>query len=262
MTLVRAGAVPAGIAGGDLCAAAGRRRGPVGAGGAGAAGGGGDDHRRAQDRRFRDAERVVPAASTRWRIWRLIGAGLNLLRGSIGVGPTILACWAPCWPWAWWAAARVVGHRRLGARAPCAGRVCAAVRAVAAVLAAGVATAEVGATLGRWSLPFDPPGTAFTARVGVERWRARPRHACRSARVRKPPPAPIPTRDAEGLLDLIDRDVIVVFIESYGRTSFLTRRCSPTCTRRRWRQARPIWPRAGCRWPRGFLRSPTRGGQS
>ena len=25
--------------------------------------------------------------------------------------------------------------------------------------------------MGRWSLPVDPPGAAFTARVGLERWR-------------------------------------------------------------------------------------------
>jgi len=189
----------------------------------------------------------------------LIGAGLNLLRGSIGVGPTILAVLgavlavglvaAALW-WATGVWARVP-LRRPGLRGGAA---------VAAVLAAGVATAEVGATLGRWSLPFDPPGTAFTARVGVERWRLA-RATLADLHEFEAAARTDPYADAEGLLDLIDRDVIVVFIESYGRTSFDTPLFADLHPATLAAGEADLAAR-GLSMASGFLRSPTRGGQS
>ena len=104
----------------------------------------------------------------------LIGAGLNLLRRLIGVGPTILAVLG---------AVLAVGlvRRRCGGP-PASWRACPCGRpglrggaAVAAGLAAGRATAEVGATLG----PLEPAfasarQNAFTARSASERGRLSP----------------------------------------------------------------------------------------
>ncbi|SMO87356.1 sulfatase-like hydrolase/transferase [Paracoccus laeviglucosivorans] len=70
-----------------------------------------------------------------------------------------------------------------------------------------------------------------------------------------------PMRDAQGLLAGIDRDVLVIFVESYGRASFQTPFYSevhlPTL-----RKAQDALSRAGLATRSGFLAAPTQGGQS
>lgn len=108
-------------------------------------------------------------------------------------------------------------------------------RAAAALLAlptAALAVAETGQAMRHWSLPFDPPGAAFTARVGYERavfYRAAlaDLEDFRRSAARDPfaglPPAQV--------LDGIDaRDVLVMFVESYGRSSFENPLYAPTHT--------------------------------
>ncbi len=92
--------------------------------------------------------------------------------------------------------------------------------AVIAVLAGVYAVAEVGHAMRSWRLPFSPPGAAFTLRLGAERvalmeatWADLA--AFRSAAATDPYPGDAPLLDR-----LQGRDVLVIFIESYGRASF------------------------------------------
>lgn len=87
-----------------------------------------------------------------------------------------------------------------------------------AILAAGVVIAEAGQAMGRWTLPATPPGTAFTARIGAERV-VLARRTLAELRNFRADVANDPFTDAEGLFTAIDRDVLIIFIESYGRTS-------------------------------------------
>lgn len=91
--------------------------------------------------------------------------------------------------------------------------------AAAAIAVALVAGAEVGAARGLWRLPVDPPGAAFTARTGIEKLALVRQSAIRRdlirAAARNDPMAGRPDPFAA-----IDRDVLVIFVESYGRASF------------------------------------------
>jgi hypothetical protein len=103
---------------------------------------------------------------------------------------------------------------------------------LAAVPFAALAVAEIGQAQRLWSLPFDPPGAAFTARVGYERavfYRAAlaDLEEFRRIAARDPFLASPPTQ----VLDRIGgRDVLVVFVESYGRSSFDNPLYAPTHT--------------------------------
>jgi len=100
--------------------------------------------------------------------------------------------------------------------------------AVVAVLAGAVALGEIGQSMRRWQMPFDPPGAAFTARLGYERvvlYRTTMRDlAAFTAAAQNDP-----FNDAAPLLDLIGgRDVLMLYVESYGRTSFDNPLYAPT----------------------------------
>ncbi|WP_439524457.1 sulfatase-like hydrolase/transferase [Marivita sp.] len=132
--------------------------------------------------------------------------------------------------------------------------------AVAAVLVAVIAVAEVGKTMGRWSLPFAPPGTAFTARVGVERIdmvfsTLADLRTFRAAAIADP------YTEMDGLLDAIDRDVLVIFVESYGRTSLDTPFYAEI-HRNTLEQSAARLGDLGLSMRSGLLAAPTRGGQS
>jgi hypothetical protein len=132
--------------------------------------------------------------------------------------------------------------------------------AVGAVFFAGVAVAEIGHAMGRWSLPAEPPGAAFTARVGVERI-GMTRETLANLRAFRSAALADPYRDEEGLLDLIDRDVVVLFVESYGRTSFDTPFYADL-HRQTLEVAEAELSSLGLAMASSFLSSPTRGGQS
>lgn len=189
----------------------------------------------------------------------LVGAGLRLLTGAIGLVLTILAVIAALIGIAvvaaalWWAtgAWARVPVRRGSARGAAA---------LAAMLCAAVATAEIGGAMGRWSLPAHPPGAAFTARVGVERW-LQARATLTDLRLFEAAARSDAYAGAEGLLDRIDRDVIVVFVESYGRTSLDTPFFAGL-HRETLAAAEADLAARGLTMASGFLRSPTQGGQS
>ncbi|WP_084861299.1 sulfatase-like hydrolase/transferase [Salibaculum halophilum] len=188
----------------------------------------------------------------------LIPAGLRLATGAMGPALTLgavlaalltsaLVAWALWWATSVWA--------RIAAPRPVAGGL-----ATASILSAGVATAQVGAAMGHWSLPVSPPGAAFTARVGVERF-GMARKTLADLRAFKAAAAEDPFAGRADLLAGIDRDVLVVFVESYGRTSLDTPLYADT-HRATLEQGQARLEAAGLSMRSGLLRAPTRGGQS
>lgn len=189
----------------------------------------------------------------------LVEAGMRLLTGAVGPLLAGLAIFGAVLTVAgaaallWWATGVWAGA------AP--GRP--ALRVTAAGLAlcsAGVAAAEIGDAMGRWDLPARPPGAAFTARVGVERL-LMARATLADLRAFEIAAEADPFAKADGLLDLIDRDVIVVFVESYGRTSLDTERFA-ALHRATLATGETDLAAHGLTMASGLLASPTRGGQS
>jgi hypothetical protein len=130
----------------------------------------------------------------------------------------------------------------------------------AALLSAGLATAEIGAAMGTWRLPASPPGAAFTARVGVERV-AMARATWADLRAFDAAAKADPYADAAPVLDRIDRDVLVIFVESYGRGALDTPLYAETI-RATLAEAEDALAARGLAMRSGWLDAPTRGGQS
>lgn len=190
----------------------------------------------------------------------LMPAGWMLLSGSVGtLLAALLFAGALCAVVAaavalWWATGRIaaqrIGHRF---RLPLA---------ALGILSLGIAVADIGYAAGQWRLSIAPPGsTAFTARVGVE-------HATRNgmavrelARFREMAEHD-PLAGAAGLFDALgDRDLILVYVESYGRSSF----DNPLYAATHPATLREIEERldaAGLAMRSGWLASPVVGGQS
>jgi hypothetical protein len=192
----------------------------------------------------------------------LIEAGLRLLAGSIGTFPALLAVGiavgliALVVALVWWATG-VLATGVWPGLAP-SGKALGAV-AAGAVIFAGLTMADIGHIRG-WGVPFNPPGAAFTARLGVERVQM-VRATLADLKLFRAAAASDPYAGTTGLLDLIDRDVIVIFVESYGRTSMDTplfadlHRATLATGQARLEQR-------GLAMASGFLASPTQGGQS
>lgn len=132
--------------------------------------------------------------------------------------------------------------------------------AIAAVVAAGLVITDVGAKMGRWSTPFSYPGTAFTARVGVERIETA-QQTIANLLVFRAAAKNDPFAGQAGLFDLLDRDVIVVFVESYGRTSLDTPLYADL-HRKTLSKAQTELEALGLAMSSTLLASPTQGGQS
>ena len=149
----------------------------------------------------------------------LVAAGWELLKGSVGpllahllaLGAVLtlgLFIWALWWAMGVWARLNLP-------RAPAV---------VALVVGTALAVAEIGQARRAWSLPpaiaQALPGAAFTARVGLER--AQQLHETRADLARFRTLAQTdPMRHQGPFLDLLDgRDLILIYVESYGRSSF------------------------------------------
>ncbi|MDT8857860.1 sulfatase [Paracoccaceae bacterium Fryx2] len=185
----------------------------------------------------------------------LVAAGWNVVSGAVGVVPAALAVLAglaavPALAAAlWWATGRWAGvaPRR--------------VAAALALVAAMVAVADVGQVRRAWALPLEVPGSAFTARLAVERastYRTMLADlaAFRAATAADPFPA------ATGLFDRLGgRDLLIVFVESYGRTSIDNPLYAPTHTATLQAGAEKL-AGAGLAMRSGWLTSPISGGQS
>ncbi|MDO9524869.1 MAG: sulfatase-like hydrolase/transferase, partial [Gemmobacter sp.] len=188
----------------------------------------------------------------------LIEAGLRLMSGTVGLIPTILGACAAialigliAWL-AWWATGAWTA-------APLFSRVGRGLGAAGALVFAGLTVADVGQARG-WDRAFDPPGTAFTARVGVERAQM-VRNTLADLEMFRAAALSDPHADATGLLDRIDRDVVIVFIESYGRTSLDTPLFADL-HRATLAKGQTRLAKRGLAMASGYLASPTRGGQS
>jgi len=121
--------------------------------------------------------------------------------------------------------------------------------------------ADIGAEMRRWTLPFDIPGTAFTARVAVERagmitGTLERLRAFRSAAGDDRYAGVSPLLDRIG-----DRDVLVTFIESYGASSLTNPRYAPTHRETLARIEAELGAR-GLAMRSGWLEAPISGGQS
>jgi hypothetical protein len=188
----------------------------------------------------------------------LIEAGLRLATGAIGpvlttagviaaLATAALVAFALWWATGLWARVKV-------------GRAPAILAAISAILFGGIATAEIGNAMGRWSLPAPIPGAAFTARVGVERT-IMARETLADLRAFSVAATQDPYADRTGLLDAIDRDVLVIFVESYGRTSLDTPLYAET-HRATLSRSEARLRSLGLQMRSGLLHAPTRGGQS
>lgn len=104
------------------------------------------------------------------------------------------------------------------------------------------------------------PVTTYATRFAMDRT-ALARRTLDDLRQFRAMAAADPMTGRAGLLDGIDRDVLVIFIESYGRTSFDTPFYADTHLPT-LRRAEADLSRAGLAMRSGFLTSPTQGGQS
>lgn len=179
--------------------------------------------------------------------WELGSGALGApLAGAALAGALILlglTAWALVWAMRQWAAVTPAPAWRAGF-------------AVAALATGAVALADMRG----WPLPFDPPGAAFTARVGQDRALGygrtlRDLREFRTAATGDPYLAAPPD-----LARLGGRDVILAFVESYGRASIDNPLYAPTHvgTLRALEAQLP----AGAAILSGWLTAPMVGGQS
>lgn len=189
----------------------------------------------------------------------LIGAGLSLLQDSIGGLLTIMAiagalvalvllfvllerslrCWANLAP-----------DRPLRISA-----------AVLAMMGAGWAVADAGHHLEFWRFEKSPPGTAWTTRLTVKRGIEVRQTATKLARFAEDAQSDV-YANTSGLLNALEgRDVILIWIESYGRASFDNALYAPTHLETLHNAEAEI-AQTGLTMKSGWLTSPTSGGQS
>ncbi|WP_187431658.1 hypothetical protein ROLI_037960 [Roseobacter fucihabitans] len=189
----------------------------------------------------------------------LIGAGTTLLRDSIGT-PGVIAAWtgallgmiglflALWWALRLWARVSVNNAARIMAVAT-------------AVIFAVLTVVDTGDRLKWWDLPQDVPGTSFTTRLVTKRALDVAATAADLTEFRAQA-ADDPYGDARGFFDLIaERDVMIIYIESYGRTSIDNPLYAPTHLPT-LRTAQSAIADAGLAIASGWLGSPTAGGQS
>ena len=189
----------------------------------------------------------------------LIPAAWNLGSGSIGVGlaglvvagalaalaGVALALW---WATAVWVRLALPRPARLGA-------------AVLLVPATALAVAEIGQARRAWVLPFDAPGAAFTARVGWERVQTvrATLHDLADFRAAARNDA---FTDAGPLFDRLgNADLMIVYVESYGRASMDNPLYAPT-HEATLREIEDTLAAQGLAMRSGWARAPMTGGQS
>lgn len=156
---------------------------------------------------------LIPAA------WNLGSGSLGTVLAALAVAGLMAAIGLVAWA-LWWATGRWARlmlprfSRRAGV--------------VALVPAAALAVAEIGDAMRHWSLPFDMPGAAFTARVAVER-AGMLTETVERLRAFNIAAAQDPFADTSPLLERIgDRDVLLTYVESYGASSLTNPRYAPT----------------------------------
>ena len=189
----------------------------------------------------------------------LVRAGLNVLQGSIGTAATALVIVLAALllfgiGFAVYLALRSIAAVTLAG----ATRALAAVGLLAALL---LSLVDLGQARGAWRAPVDLPGTAINARVVAEHL-ARGKRAVADLQAFGAVAALDPYADRTDLFDrMAGRDVIFIYIESYGRSSIDNPLYAgthvPTLAR-----AEARLKSAGYAMQTGWLTSPTAGGQS
>lgn len=134
--------------------------------------------------------------------------------------------------------------------------------AAAGVLMAGTwAVADVGHHLDQWQFEASPPGTAWTSRLIYKRGAEMQATAADLAQFRRKAQSD-PMLQAQGLLDKLEgRDVLLIWIESYGRASFDNPLYAQT-HQQTLRSAEAAIRETGMSMRSGWLTSPTAGGES
>lgn len=129
------------------------------------------------------------------------------------------------------------------------------------LMASGWAAVDTGHHMRAWRFESSPPGSAHTTRVALERiWQAH-ETAADLARFRALAETD-PMQGVVGALDLLDgRDVLLIWIESYGRASFDNPLYADTHGDT-LRKAEEEIRQTGLAMRSGWLTSPTAGGQS
>lgn len=189
----------------------------------------------------------------------LIQAGLSLLRDSIGGVLTVLAVIGMI---LLLVVLFVVLERSLRAWAGLSpARPMRVLASALAVVGAGWAAADAGHHLEFWRFDKSPPGTAWTSRLTVKRGIEVQQTAVELARFAQEAQNDV-YADATGLLDRLEgRDIILIWIESYGRASFDNSRYAATHLET-LRAAQDEIAETGMAMKSGWLTSPTSGGQS
>lgn len=189
----------------------------------------------------------------------LIQPAFSLMSDTLGPVPAAAALallivapvavfWAFLWAARRWAALGLTGPIRH-------------IAGVLALLGAGWAAADAGHHLGAWKLTASPPGTAYTSRVIVRRSTQALDVAPDLIAFRQAAAAD-PFAGRTGLLDGLDgRDVLLIWVESYGRASFDNPLYSETHTETLC-QAQAALDARGMQMRSGWLTAPTAGGQS
>lgn len=191
----------------------------------------------------------------------LVSAGINLLRDSTSPALAALAVGAASaaavgllvflvWGLRAWQVAgrRMTGRGRLGT-------------ACLTVVLAGWSLADTAHRLDALDLAQSPPGSSHTSWLLVRRAKTMQQTAARLREFREIAEAD-DLAGTPGLLGRIrDRDVLIIFIESYGRASFDNPLYSPTHLRT-LRAGEAALRDAGFDMRSGWLTAPTAGGQS
>lgn len=186
----------------------------------------------------------------------LIKAGFGLLRDSIGLPLTVLAT-----------VGAMIALGGLFYGLVRALQVWAAVRggrfaaAIGALVFGGWAVAKAGNGPDYWTFAYSPPVSAATSKLVFTRVKDVRATAADLVQFRQMAAQDIYT-GASGLLNRLQgQDVIVIYIESYGRASFENELYAPTHTATLKAQLGPL-QEAGFAVQSGWLTSPTAGGQS
>ncbi|WP_299918741.1 sulfatase-like protein [uncultured Roseobacter sp.] len=189
----------------------------------------------------------------------LINAGISLLSDSIGTPLTYLLIAGVIVAMVLWLFALVHSLRVwAGLEMPNVARIGAVIGAFGF---GGWAVADAGHHLEFWKFERSPPGTAWTSRLAFKRAAAMRATAIDLAQFSEAAQNDI-YADATNLMDGLDgHDVILIYIESYGRASFDNALYAPTHMAT-LESYEPAIADAGFAMRSGWLTSPTAGGQS
>ncbi|SES34741.1 hypothetical protein SAMN04490244_111105 [Tranquillimonas rosea] len=195
----------------------------------------------------------LPLVVSAWQLGRgTLGLPLALLAAGALILTVLILVLALWWATGRWTALTLPRRGRRMWLASCG-----------AVIAASVAVmvVQIGMVRGTIDPPMNPPGAAFTTRLGIERVTEARKTARQLAAFREAARTD-PLAGTGPLFDRLDgHDILLTFVESYGRASFDNPLYSGTHVGTLERYESRLRD-AGLAMRSGYLRSPVRGGQS